>query len=396
MKEKRMKILYISTEPLEYNSSANISNIAILKGLISLGCEISTLTTKPEVNSACLDNTLNQLIFKERFWLERGKLHSQFTSKKDVTKGNSKKSIKSIIKRIIYKSYMATFIYDPKKSAIKSLNNTTVKGEFDIIISASDPKSSHLLAKKLIELKPNIGRTWIQYWGDPFAIDIATKRVWPKFIIKLVEKRLIKDADKIIYVSPLTLEEQRKNYPKYANKMEFLPLPYIEAIEYENKGRHNGNLEMGYFGAYNSKIRDIKPLYNIIKESGVKLDICGDSDLQLESCENICIEKRIPYKEVQEKEGKVDVLVCICNKKGTQIPGKLYYYAATNKPILVLLDGESEKIKTYLSQYNRFLICENKEEDIKKMLEYIKNNRDIKYSPANEFRCDIIAKQLLK
>ncbi len=55
-------------------------------------------------------------------------------------------------------------------------------------------------------------------------------------------------------------------------------------------------------------------------------------------------------------------MVCILNKSGTQIPGKLCNYAGTNKTILVLVDGDCGKeIQSYFKKFNIYIFVNNKE-----------------------------------
>ena len=58
------------------------------------------------------------------------------------------------------------------------------------------------------------------------------------------------------------------------------------------------------------------------KNSNYELIIFGNSDLELESTKNIKVNGRIPFEKVKEFEEKVDLLVHISNKTGTQIPAK--------------------------------------------------------------------------
>jgi hypothetical protein len=53
--------------------------------------------------------------------------------------------------------------------------------------------------------------------------------------------------------------------------------------------------------------------------------------------------------------------------RGGQIPGKIYHYSATTKPILFILDGTEEEkkiIKEHFAQYDRYFFCDNTKEDI--------------------------------
>ena len=70
-------------------------------------------------------------------------------------------------------------------------------------------------------------------------------------------------------------------------------------------------------------------------------------------------------------------LVHLCNLKGGQIPGKIYHYSSTTKPILFILDGTKKEqgiIKDFFNKYNRYYFCNNDEEDIKNSLLDIMNN----------------------
>lgn len=58
-------------------------------------------------------------------------------------------------------------------------------------------------------------------------------------------------------------------------------------------------------------------------------------------------------------------MVVILNLRGGQIPGKLYHLAATNKPILVIMDGDYKQIiREYLNGFDRYILCDNTEESI--------------------------------
>lgn len=383
-----MKILFVTSDPLEYNSSANMRNRAIIKGIIENGNQVSTLSAELNKKSIYADNSKLNLELKERYWI-------QDSIKIRVDKEGRGKKIKKKIKEIIYNLYIKFSIYDPKKRLLKKLNVSQIKNEFDLIISSSDPKSAHLLAEKLIKEKPNITKKWIQYWGDPFLDDINKKSLFSKKLIKKEEERIISLCDKIVYVSPFTLEKQKKIYNKYSDKMEFLPIPYIKEKIY--KPNKNKNIVLGYFGDYRSQDRNIQPLYRLVSNNkNIKLNICGNSNLKLEQKENINIKARQPLSVIEKMEEKSDILVCICNSHGNQIPGKVYHYAATNKAILIIIDGENkEQIKKYFETYKRYYICNNKEEDIIKTIKYIQEEKK-DFNPVKSLNSSNIAKKIIE
>ena len=385
-----MKILYITSTPLEYNSSANMRNVAIIKGLQQLGNEVSSLSSEA-VNSSIYSDDISEIInVKNRYWLKLGAIQNNITNNI-----NQKNNFKKIIKNRIYKIYTKFSIYDPKKTLVSKVSKNFIKEKFDLIISSSDPKSSHLIAERLIELNPNITKKWIQYWGDPFVGDINKNSIIPSNVIKREEKRLIGLCDEVVYVSPFTLEQQQKNYPEYKDKMKFVPIPYIEEKIFTKVS--NSKVTLGYFGDYKSSDRNIKPLYDaIIKDNDCYLNICGNSDIKLEVKENVSIRPRQKMNVVEELEKNSDILVCICNKKGTQIPGKIYHYAATNKPILIILDGDKkEELRKYFESFNRYKLCENTEEDIIKAIKDIINER-VEYKPLSLLSSEKIAKEFIE
>ena len=65
-------------------------------------------------------------------------------------------------------------------------------------------------------------------------------------------------------------------------------------------------------------------------------------------------------------------MVCLLNKVGVQIPGKIFYQTNTKKTILVIMDGPRKKqIVEELGPSGRFVFCENDKESIKTTLSSI-------------------------
>lgn len=138
------------------------------------------------------------------------------------------------------------------------------------------------------------------------------------------------------------------------------------------------------------------PLYNAVNGTPHELEICGSSDFNISDTANIKIFGKISFKEVNDRERERDVLVCICNKHGTQIPGKAYHYAMTDKYILMIVDGEhKEELKRYFGNYNRYIICENNEKSIRAALTGFACDSNL-CKPCEAFSVDTIAKRLIE
>ena len=87
--------------------------------------------------------------------------------------------------------------------------------KFDYIISSSDSKTSHFIAREIIKSN-NLIVPWIQIWGDPWSDDIGIKNCnfLTKYRIKKNEKKLLKEADKIFYISELTANKIKDKFYK--------------------------------------------------------------------------------------------------------------------------------------------------------------------------------------
>lgn len=348
--------------PLCNNSSATIRNIGFIKGALELGHTVDTVTLEPDFDSINYDNSnFINLNVTRRYMIKPNILYKKFRSKKRQRNTSPKKMDTTIRNNIrsILKNLMP---FDPQIINIKSIK---LKNTYQLVISSSDPKSSHLLAKHIIK-KNRLTCPWYQYWGDPMKADITY--IHNNFIkdiyLKREESKLLKAANRVIYTSPLTLHHQKKLYPNYAEKMIYVVQSCIKQ-EKAAPWVKNSYIQIGYFGDYYKEIRDIMPLISAIKQSDyLKLIIAGSGDIDINYF-NTTIYPRLSFEEVGNLEQNTDILVGICNKKGTQIPAKFYYMAGTQKPVILITDGEySEYLQHYFKKYNRYIICQNISEQI--------------------------------
>ncbi|MFZ3577514.1 hypothetical protein [Virgibacillus sp. DJP39] len=375
---------------MEMNTSAMIRNNAIIKGLIENDAIVDLLTIEAIESNPAYDKTLNWDKRINIISLKGNNLYKSFVKSERSVIGKLKKSLLPIIRRM----YHSFNLFDNTIYIAKGANHNILPSKYyDLIISSSDPKSSHIAVHKLIKSGLRYGR-WIQYWGDPLTIDITKKSIYPNILIKKIENQIFYNADRLVYVSPFTLEKQKKLFPNYADKMIFLPVPYIREKKYKNNSRENKKVTIGYFGDYYTKIRNIENLYSVCQQEKFNLIIAGNSNVELLNTKNITILPRISQNQVEELEARCDILICILNKTGTQIPAKIYHYAATNRPILILVHKNQEQMSKYLESFSRFVICENEYESVKKAIKSIMKSKK-EYEPLPFLNSKNISKQLL-
>lgn len=379
-------ILFVVNTPIEINTSASIRNRAYIKGLLELGHSVDVLTTGLNENHPNFDKRIKMDNLKIKY-LEVGNSEKliQYSNKFQVFKP---------IKNKIYKYMNEKNIYDRhSKICTRRVASQISLEKYDILITSSDPKSSHLLGEMILKENKECNIPWIQVWGDPFYIDITRKTKKNNKAIKNEEARLLSLASKIVYVSPITLDKQIELYPLEKDKMFSYPIPYLETRFYDSAITSN-SLNILYTGDYNTEIRNILPLYKAVKDSEHKLTICGGSDMKLPGQKNIKVYPRQNSEIIKNLEKNADILVHLSNLKGTQVPGKIYQYSGTNKPILFILDGNAKDIHEMFKGYERYIFCENNEQSIK----YILKNEKLttNWSPVYDFSPNNIAGKLLE
>ena len=381
-----MRILYVVSRPLEINTSASVRNHATISGLIQNGHQVTLVSASPDKNHEAYDPTLS-VEGADKKYFNLGGMQT-------VAGVGRKFKFLNRIKPFIYKLLYGSQIYDNLKGLVNFVDKINLEN-FDLVISSSDPKSSHLVVDELFK-KSKKQIPWIQIWGDPFADDITLQRKKKEAVAK-EECRLLRLADKIVYVSDLTCNSQKKKYSEDSSKMNYIPIPYlIPRISGKQFPNEIKKIKLCYCGDYNSHIRNLKPLYDAVKEVGMSLQVCGMSDLELRSTDQISVLPRQTAEQVRKFEDEADILVHLSNKRGTQIPGKIYQYISTDRTILFILDGDCEHLKSLFEPYQRFIFAENKKDKIKEILNNISELREeVINEPLNSFSAKAISERIV-
>jgi hypothetical protein len=364
-----MNILLVTLFSLERNTSVAISNISITHGLLALGHKLTWVMPYWEQCETMFNASLVRVI--------RIPGHDQ---KRDADYIRNK-----------FRSHFS--FLDFTRSYLRQSKNTPIPEEYyDVIISTSDPKSSHVFTARLLH-RLRYGQ-WIQHWGDPLLGDITRNFWWPKWCIKLYEKSILRKADKIVYVTPFTCEAQRKEYPEFADKMEFIPLP-ADMCTTETRQQPD-QLRIAYLGDYNPAFRNLRPLYDACaKMDSVHLTIAGHGP-GYPNLPTVRVLPRVPQDKALEIENEADVLFCVCNLRGTQIPGKVLYKTSSDKHILIALESElHDEMRVYFESYDRFAVCDNTSDSIKDALQSLRN-RAHSYSTPKRLLPVSIAKEILQ
>lgn len=391
-----MRVLFVVGTDLSANNSAAMCHNAYIRGMYNANHEVHVLTVKATAGEIAGrisgvhyieysdENFFVKLARKKRNSSMNFTIHIVETDGADTIKSK----FKAVVKKPINKLIGASCTW--KKRAEKYFCSE----KYDIVISLASPADSHIVASRLLKSGRILATHSCQIWEDPWATDLYGG--YNKKLLKK-ENKILNMAEKVIYVTPLTLKNQKALYPSNQSKMSWLPLP----IYYDEKQEDyvdDNKITYGYFGQYYPNVRNLKPFYEVAKKNNKNCIICGDPKDLFNSTNTIEINGRISPDKLREKEIYTDVLVCVCNLGGGQIPGKIYQYSGTNKPILFILDGnceEKETIRKYFGQFNRYVFCDNTEKEISDAMEYIEKNYHL-YDRVSYFDEANIATEIIK
>ena len=377
-----MKILVVNADCIFVNTSANLCHLAYLKGLSDSGHQVDLLCADTKFrhvdpNMALPENvqckTYPGLSLYELISIKAGRNPADNVAPVSAASSVQKKAALSqrlvrFAKKSILSLYGVHGIYSTFVRKASAFRGST---EYDYVLSISTPTASHLLAYRLLKSGHVAAKHWIQIWEDPWASDAYGFNGKDKVFRE--EKRLLGLAEKVCYVSPLTLRNQQHLFPEAAEKMFWQPLPYYYKDTAVEQPTFDHNV-YGYFGAYYPAARDLQPFYEAARETGVEVNICGDPASLFQATAQIHIHPRLPLNELKPIEDRTNVLVFLCNRKGGQIPGKIYQYSATSKTILFIMDGTEEEqnaLKEYFGEFNRYVFCQNTTADIARAIRRI-------------------------
>jgi len=282
----------------------------------------------------------------------------------------------------------------------KILSTETVEA----IVSVGPPHSTHLIGKKLAS-KFNLPH--IPVFIDPW-VDIAYYRDFKRSnltikIDKHLEKSVLKKCSSVVFVTNTMKNDYEKKYPFINKKSHLLYWGYsendFEAIEIKQKISdekiivHAGNL-FSYQNPVNFwkqlkkeidtgkklKLKFIGTVDQIIKASILKAGLNSFTEYA----------GFLPYKKMIEEICNSDYLL-VCSTEPRHVPGKLFEYLRTGKPIIAFGDG-NEEVKNILEQSKAGMIFgyEESGEEFFKIVHSLKTNKDY----IEKFERKSISKQM--
>lgn len=339
--------------------------LQMIKYFPEFGCEPIVLTVENETTSMRDESLLEHInstlkIFKSKSF-EPFELYKKFTGKgkhgEYVESEAISRNNKSLPHRLAIWIRMNLFIPDARIgwyfSAVKKGKLIFNEEHFDSIITIGPPHSTHLIGMKLskyfkVPHIPVLIDPWVDiiYYKDFKRSEITLK------IDNHLEKKVLEHSSQIIFVTETTRADYSTKYSFVKNKSQVLYWGYNEDnfsnLTYREKKEevllHAGNIfdfqnPKNFWATIKKQIEDGRK---------IKLKFIGTvSPVIKEAIANSGLEPSteylgfLQYKEMLTELVNADYLL-VCATEPRHVPGKLFEYLRSGKPIIAFGDENSE------------------------------------------------------
>lgn len=282
------------------------------------------------------------------------------------------------------------FLPDARKSwnktAIPKALELIDQHQIDTVITAGPPHSSHLIGKKIKKERKSI--YWIadfhDAWTDVWYYDKLFKTKPIISIDKSMEKSVLQQADHVLVVGEYLKNVLAQKIDGQEQKFSVVSMGYDDPIDQLEMQKANADFTITYTGTIDVDYRPevlISALKMLISENPtyrVKLKFVGllspaiREKIVAEGLENLLVETGyVSHQKSIEHLEQADCLLLISPEVKSEkfiIPGKLYEYLATQKPIINigLLETDTARIVTLCDAGQNF--DRNQAEQIKQYI----------------------------
>ena len=295
------------------------------------------------------------------------------------------------------KLYRSLLQNHKKELDLKTFNSDDNK--IKIVVSIPSLESFAVAGYLHKKISPSVLNT---VWTDVVVLNSLNnykKIPFGRKMLKPIESKVLRLSSKNFFLGEQQLKVMSSFYQKYAMKMDYYYPSYYPFFsylddDYKNIERNNNVL---YFGDLNPSVRNIYPLYLSSNFTDAHIKIVGKGVVSVNSIETslteyIPLKKRVStLSEALKIEKSSFISVCVLNRCGFSLPGKLFYYTELERPILVIKDGPfANDIENQLKAFNRFTFCENEPKAIAEAIDLIRkenkqNNNYNAFDPNTTF-----------
>lgn len=251
--------------------------------------------------------------------------------------------------------------------------------EYDVLISSALPIASHIAAWLIMERRQI--PVWIADYGDPWSVSrMRPGSAARKWLERRVEQTLLR------HVTALTITTKHSTglfRRLYSGRIELIPqgasLFHVSADwSTQRKPTDTSPVSFLYAGGFYRKWREPTELFQAFRNvDKVRLVVCGSHQVDAagmrNGAPNIELLDLLELRDVVELQQQSDVLVVLSSRHSDQIPGKVYEYMATQRPVLYITNNQKDEVATLLTQRNRGHVCAFNAESIQAAIEMVRD-----------------------
>jgi glycosyltransferase involved in cell wall biosynthesis len=231
----------------------------------------------------------------------------------------------------------------------------------DALISSAMPIASHFAAH--MAQRRGGAPVWIADYGDPWSVSKMRPVPALRRAAELaVERHILRRASAVTLTTPASVPLFRE---LYAGRIEIIPQgASLFHLRGDWSARTRAATEPVMFlypGGFYRGAREPSDLFDALaRVAGIRFAIVGFHQLDIRpfvKSDNVELREYASLQRIVEMQRAADVLVVMSFKHSDQIPGKVYEYLATRRPILYVTSSPDDEVARLLRHNGCGVVC---------------------------------------
>jgi glycosyltransferase involved in cell wall biosynthesis len=290
-------------------------------------------------------------------------------------------------------------------SAIRLGNKLVESHQPDVIWSSSPIPSTHVIANKLATKH---GIPWVADYRDPFHYMNGSAGKWLDKVHRRIDQTTLKNASHLTFATAAVQDLYQNKYKDLItekstvieNGYDEANFQRLERLENKSTPFSDKKYSLYYCGVLYPNGRDPIPIFEamsmlqnqgVINSDNFELIFqgAGDGKEFADKIKTLALGQLIefiepvPFIQALNNMTQADTLLLIQDSRfNKQIPGKIYEYLRTQKPLLVKADPNGETAKLAI-KFPEVTVGYNNESIIKGLSLFIKNKNNNLLKPTN-------------